>query len=195
MPCSNARLCHNQRDEKQSKRITTGRPCRFIWFLTHFKHIYFLEKNLSAKLLSMTKLQINTVQETWLSVAALDPILVGDIFYLRLFQICPEVRPMFQNSLPEQSKKLLYMLNYIIARLDKLDDIMVDIKKLAQRHCHYGVHVAHYHAVGSALLWTLEQGLGHNWTEDAESAWADCYQLLATAMINASKHVESLTIK
>ncbi|GAA4323387.1 globin domain-containing protein [Flaviaesturariibacter amylovorans] len=136
----------------------------------------------------MNQQQIALVKETWSTVAALDPLVVGDLFYNRLFTIIPEVRPMFRGDIPEQSKKLLHMLHYVIRKLDRLDDIMDEVRKLAQRHVGYGVQATHYHSVGSALLWTLEQGLGEAWTEEAQEAWIACYTLLAGAMIGASAY-------
>jgi hemoglobin-like flavoprotein len=80
------------------------------------------------------------------------------------------------------------MLNYVISKLDRLEEIIGEIEKLARRHTTYGVKEEHYTVVGNALLWTLEKGLGDDWTEELEEAWADCYSTLATAMINASAY-------
>ena len=136
----------------------------------------------------MTSYQISLIKKSWAQVAQIDAETVGSLFYNRLFEIAPEVKPMFsRTSLPEQSKKLLHMLAYIINKLDKLDDILSEVKKLAQRHIHYGVKDEHYTAVGSALLWTLEKGLGDNWIPELESAWIECYTVLSGAMI-ASSH-------
>lgn len=134
----------------------------------------------------MTNHQIHLVKTSWSAVAQFDPVIVGEMFYRRLFQICPEVRPMFTSSLPGQSKKLLHMLNYVIKKLDRLEDIIEDVKKLAIRHGNYGVKNEHYAAVGAALLWTLRQGLGEMWTMDLEAAWTLCYQALSSAMMMAA---------
>jgi nitric oxide dioxygenase len=134
----------------------------------------------------MTHKQIQLIQESWLSIAALDPVMVGDTFYLKLFELCPEVRPMFQRNLPEQSKKLLYMLHYIIVRLDRFDDLAGELQSLARRHVRYGVKEEHYAVVGAALLWALGQALGERWNKETESAWATCYYILSTTMIEKS---------
>lgn len=132
---------------------------------------------------------IELVKESWSIVATLDKETAGNLFYNRLFEIMPEVKPMFERtSIAEQSKKLLVMLSYIIAKLDRLQDIMEEVTKLAQRHNKYGVENEHYTAVGSALLWTLEQGLGSKWNEDLEGAWTELYTTLARAMMSAQKH-------
>ena len=135
----------------------------------------------------MTTTNIELVKKSWALVAAMDMETVGGLFYNRLFEIAPEVKPMFKNnSIPEQSKKLLTMLSYVIAKLDKLDEIIDEVAKLAQRHKGYGVKAEHYTAVGTALLWTLEQGLGTKWNEDLKAAWTEVYTVLSEAMINAA---------
>ena len=80
------------------------------------------------------------------------------------------------------------MLNYVISKLDHLEDIIGEIEKLAKHHTTYGVKEEHYAVVGDALLWTLEKGLGEDWNDELKGAWADCYSTLATAMINAAEY-------
>ena len=120
-------------------------------------------------------------------VATIDPLTVGGLFYNRLFEIAPQLKHMFRNPMPEQSKKLLAMINYVISKLDKLEDILDEVAKLARRHVSYGVKPDHYTIVGEALLWTLEKGLAENWNREVKEAWAGCYQILSSAMINASE--------
>jgi hemoglobin-like flavoprotein len=134
----------------------------------------------------MTPQQIQHVKSTWGMVASLDPEAVGGLFYGRLFEIAPQIRHMFRAPIPEQSKKLLTMIGYVINKLDKLDDIIDEVAKLAQRHVQYGVQPAHYNIVADALLWTLEKGLGEHWTEEVKESWVLCYTTLAGAMIAAA---------
>ena len=49
-----------------------------------------------------------------------------------------------------------------------------------------GVQKEHYATVGAALLWTLEQGLGDDFSEDVNEAWTVVYRLLSSAMIEAA---------
>ena len=78
------------------------------------------------------------------------------------------------------------MIGYVINRLDKLDTILEDVKQLAKRHVKYGVQEEHYEIVGSALLWTLAQALANLFTDEVKQAWANCYSLLASAMLEAT---------
>jgi len=134
----------------------------------------------------MTTQQINTVKHTWNIISALDPVIVGNLFYTRLFSIAPEVKPMFRSSMEEQSKKLISMISYVICKLDKLDDIIDEVAKLAKRHVQYGVEATHYLIVGNALIWTLAQGLDEYWNDEVREAWSKCYTTLSNAMIESA---------
>jgi len=135
----------------------------------------------------MTTRQTEMVKASWQHIAELDAVIVGHLFYTRLFEAHPEVKHLFKSPVPEQSKKLLYMISYVIARLDKLEDIMEDVQRLAQRHVRYGVKEMHYEMVGAALIWTLQKGLADTWNKELEEAWITCYRLLSSAMIDASQ--------
>ena len=133
----------------------------------------------------MTHKQIEIVKSTWAMVSTIDPVAVGALFYNRLFEIAPQVKHLFRNPMPEQSRKLLSMIQYVISKLDRLEDILDEVAQLAQRHGKYGVKPAHFTVVGEALLWTLEQGLGEHWNEETKDAWTKCYLTLSSAMIQS----------
>ena len=127
---------------------------------------------------------IELVKTSWALVAKMNMETVGGLFYNKLFEVMPEAKPMFSRSpIPEQSKKLLGMLSYIVSKLDKLEEILDEVAKLAKRHTVYGVKDEHYSAVGIALLWTLEKGLGAYWNEELEQAWTEVFTTLAGAMM------------
>lgn len=83
------------------------------------------------------------------------------------------------------------MLGYVISKLNKLDDIIYEVKKLAMRHVAYGVHTEDYANVGNALIWTLQQALGADWNNELKAAWTEAYMILAEAMINATNNSAS----
>ena len=103
----------------------------------------------------------------------------------------PQLENLFHTPKEDQSKKLVNMLSIIIGRLDNLEALTEEIKHLAIRHVQYGVKEQHYKAVGTALLWTLQQGLGRDWNEDVRKAWSVCFQILSDTMINASGYKKS----
>lgn len=134
----------------------------------------------------MTKEEIILIKRTWKLFREINPVVVGDTFYSKLFLENPSVRKMFPKDMSLQYQKLIDMLSTIVGRLDTLDELSSDIAAMAQRHVAYGVKPAQYEKVGEALLWTLEQGLGKDYTPEVKEAWTKCYTTLADAMINAT---------
>ena len=142
----------------------------------------------------MTEQQITLVKNSWKIFRDIDPLLIGDVFYSKLFMDHPELKRMFPRNMEEQYKKLIDMLSAVIGRLERLDELTIEIAALAQRHVGYGVKPFHYQIVGEALLWTLQQGLGKDWDDDAKDAWLTCYNILSDTMINASGYAKQNTV-
>lgn len=129
----------------------------------------------------MTPEQIELVQSTWNKVAP-SAEQVAKMFYARLFEVAPEVKPLFTSDMEEQGKKLMQMLNVAVTSLTKLDSIVPAVQELGVRHNDYQVEPQHYDSVGEALLWTLDQGLGDEFTPEVKEAWTETYTTLATVM-------------
>lgn len=136
----------------------------------------------------MTKEQILIVKKTWSYFREIDPVITGDVFYSKLFLDVPQVKNLFHSSREEQAKKLIDMFSIMVGRLDHLEDLTHDIRQLASRHVKYGVRKQHYEAVGTALLWTLQHGLGRDWNHETREAWAACYATISGIMIQASEY-------
>lgn len=134
----------------------------------------------------MTEEQILLVKKSWKKFRGVNPSIVGDLFYSKLFNDNPALRKMFPTEMEKQYEKLIDMLNAIVNRLDRLNEISEEIQAMAQRHVGYGVKPSHYKLVGNALLWTLEKGLGDDWTEEVKTAWVTCYTLLSDTMIKST---------
>lgn len=105
------------------------------------------------------------------------------LFYRRLFEIAPEVKPLFRGEITEQGRKLMATLAVVVHGLDALPSILPAASALAKKHVGYGVTAEHYRPVGAALLWTLEKGLGDAWTPDVAAAWTSAYTTLSAFMI------------
>jgi hemoglobin-like flavoprotein len=130
--------------------------------------------------------QIKLVKRTWKILMGVDPKIIGDAFYSKLFADQPTIRKLFPTDMNQQYIKLVDMLSSIIMNLDHPESISSDIVAMSKRHTGYGVKPSHYTMVGSALLWTLKQGLGSEWNQEIEDAWTICYNSLADAMIQNS---------
>ena len=133
----------------------------------------------------MTPEQIALVQTSFERVAP-NADAVAALFYERLFELDPALRPLFRGDLREQGRKLMAMLHLVVRSLDRLDELVPAVEALGRRHVAYGVRDAHYATVGGALLWTLQQGLRPAFTPATREAWTAAYTLLAGVMQDAA---------
>ncbi|MEM7395507.1 MAG: globin family protein [Verrucomicrobiota bacterium] len=133
----------------------------------------------------MTEDQIKLIQDSWAMVLPIEEA-AAELFYSRLFETAPEVKPLFTTDIKEQGAKLMKMITMVVNGLTKLDAIVPAIQALGKRHVDYGVKDEHYAIVGAALIWTLEQGLGEAFTEEVKVAWLAAYTVLSQTMIEAA---------
>ena len=133
----------------------------------------------------MTPEQVLLVKDSFRKVMPIAGT-AADLFYDRLFTVAPDVRSLFPDDLTEQKKKLIAMLATAVSNLHQLEQISAAVQDLGKRHTAYGVTPKHYQPVGDALLWTLEQGLGTDFTPPVKAAWTEAYVTLAGVMQNAA---------
>jgi len=133
----------------------------------------------------MTPEQKMLVQHTFAKVAP-QADAAAALFYGRLFEIDPTLKALFKGDMAEQGRKLMTMLATAVKGLDRPDELLPAVKNLGVRHVGYGVKDEHYDTVAAALLWTLERGLGADFTPDVKDAWIAVYTLLAGTMQDAA---------
>ncbi|MFK7897945.1 MAG: globin domain-containing protein [Myxococcota bacterium] len=129
-----------------------------------------------------TDREIELVRTTW-SEASKDPAAAAGLFYGRLFEVAPDVKPLFTADIKEQGIKLMQMIGIAVNNMEKIDAIVPALVQLAERHDDYGALPEHYPVVGQVLLETLGKALGESFSAEAEEAWAKTYGALATAML------------
>ena len=132
-----------------------------------------------------TDREIEVVRSTW-SAASQDPDAVATLFYNRLFEVAPGVKPLFSSDMKEQGRKLMQMIGVAVNNMDRIEEIVPAVIELGERHEGYGAEPDHYPVVGEVLLETLKAGLGEAFTDEAEQAWAKTYSALAGLMISRS---------
>jgi len=134
----------------------------------------------------LTAFQKRLVQDSFASIAGIaDDAAI--LFYQRLFELDPSLRGMFRGDMTEQRRKLMQMITAAVKGLDRLEQLVPVVQDLGRRHGKYGVQPSHYDTVGAALLWTLEAGLGRDFTREVKEAWTAVYTLLATTMKEAAR--------
>lgn len=137
--------------------------------------------------MSISMEQKQLVQGSWEKVAPIAET-AAELFYNRLFELDPSLRPLFKSTdLKEQGRKLMQMLAIAVKGLDDVGQLIPAVENLGRRHAGYGVQDEHYDTVGAALLWTLEKGLGEDFTPEVREAWTQTYVVVSTVMKEASK--------
>lgn len=138
----------------------------------------------------MNDATIEQVQKSWTKVLpAVDA--TGRLFYNNLFEEDPKLKELFKGDVEAQSKKLMQMISLAVSKLRNIETLIPALQQLGQRHVDYGVEPAHYDSVARALLRTLQQGLGSQFTPELKNAWVEVYGLLAKVMIEASAQAKS----
>jgi len=129
----------------------------------------------------MTENTITLVQSSFKKVAPIADT-AAEIFYGKLFEMDPGLKPLFKGDMKEQGKKLMSMIGTAVGALTKPEALIPVVQKLGKDHAGYGVTTEMYDKVGGALLYTLGAGLGDDFTEEVEKAWTEVYVLLSTTM-------------
>jgi hemoglobin-like flavoprotein len=130
----------------------------------------------------MHESEIALVQDSWEKVVPIADT-AAKLFYNRLFDIDPSLKQLFaQTDMAEQRKKLMQIITVAVRGLQRIDELLPAIEAMGRRHSGYGVKEEHYTTVATALLWTLEQGLGPAFTPDVRSAWVETYTILSAVM-------------
>jgi hemoglobin-like flavoprotein len=129
----------------------------------------------------MTGEQINLVRR---SFEKIEPIAeqAAALFYAKLFDLDPKLRWLFKGDMKEQGRKLMQVISYAVEYLERIDELLPQVRALGVRHGAYGVSDRDYEAVGKALLWTLEKALSREFTAETKKAWAAVYGVLAENM-------------
>jgi len=135
----------------------------------------------------VTDAQKTIVQNTFAKVAAIDDTAV--LFYQRLFELDPSLRPLFRGAIAEQRRQLILTLGTVVRGLDRFDHLVPLLRSLGRRHAGYAVVNTHYDTFADALLWTLERTLGSDFTSEVNAAWTAVYTQLAMTMKDAAREV------
>ena len=134
----------------------------------------------------MDRRQVDLVRASFAQLPQ-DAEAVGMLFYSWLFKIDPELRQLFRGDMQTQSKLLVTMIATAVENLDRLDLVLSAVRDLGRRHAGYGVKDTDYDTVETALLMTLAQALGGEFSPEVRQAWIACYRTLAEVMKTAAR--------
>ena len=112
----------------------------------------------------------------------------ANLFYDRLFAINPQIEPMFGVTLqPGQGLILVQAINMVVMSLERFETMNPLIRNLGYHLVFHGVREWHYGQAGANLLWTLDNGLGKQWSDEAAMAWSIACQMIAEVMIEGAR--------
>lgn len=133
----------------------------------------------------MTPDQIHLLRR---SFAKIEPqaSLAALAFYRRLFELAPQVRPLFKSDIESQATKLMDMIGLAVSLTDHPGSMESDLRELGARHIDYGALDAHYPVVGAALLDMLAEILGEEFTPATKAAWVEFYGLVSQKMMEGA---------
>ena len=114
-----------------------------------------------------------------------------DVFYARLFETAPAVKPLFAGTdLKRQKAMLLATLVLLRKSLRDLDAIVPKLRELGARHVAYGAAPEHYPVVGEVLIGAMATVAGSAWRPEYEEAWAGAFAIVAGAMIEGAESAQ-----
>ena len=128
---------------------------------------------------------VQLIRDSW---AKAEPYIadISQFFYGMLFTLAPTTRDFFPINMEIQRGRLVRALVHIVQMVDRPDDLAPFLQQLGRDHRKFGVVPRHYEAVGTALLASLKNHLGREWTPQVERAWAEAFTIAARAMQDAA---------
>ncbi|WP_298428194.1 globin domain-containing protein [Rhodoblastus sp.] len=138
----------------------------------------------------MTPEQVTLIRESFARVAPVSDRM-ATMFYARLFEIAPELRPLFKSDIVQQGRKFMATLTVAVTSLDDFERLRPAFQALARQHFSLGVRAENFAPLGEALIWALGQGLGDDFTEETRAAWEAAYASIAAAMKSAAAQARS----
>ncbi len=137
----------------------------------------------------ITATQIDLIQTSFQQVLPIADT-AGMLLYERIFTLAPETRSLFDDDIRPQAKRLMAAVKVVVDGLGDLEAVAPMLVRLGARHTRYGVRPEHFEVGCTALMWTLEQGLGESFTPPVRDAWAAAWNVIADAMTSGMHQAE-----
>ncbi len=130
----------------------------------------------------MTDAELEQLRESYSKLkdeAVRDPA----FFYDALFRHAPELRQLFREDLEGQGMKFMTTLGVILAKLDDESAVDPHFQELGKRHASLGVHTSHFAPMEEALVDSLRNALGEEFTPELEALWRRAFEEISARMI------------
>ncbi len=145
------------------------------------------EKHTLHEVVDFAKPDVHYLVQTTFETVAARKEEAAAIFYTKLFELAPYVRPLFANTdMRVQGQMLMNMIGAAVRGLDRIEELRPQLVELGKRHLTYGVEIPHYAVVEACLLYTVETLAGPSFNLDVKLAWTEIYNFIAETMIESS---------
>lgn len=134
----------------------------------------------------MTQNQIDLIRDSWSKVSWQSPQLVAS-FHVHLFNVDHEAQSLFVSGNSNKVTGMMMVIDVAVGMLDQWENFVQTLRDFGRRHVVYGVSESHYAGFGDALLLTLRELLGSEFTHEAQAAWRAFYQRMTHSMLEGSK--------
>ena len=101
-------------------------------------------------------------------------------FYRHFFELVPDARRLFPDELMD-------MIAAIVGALDQRELFQSIIRQTGRQHASFGVTPSHYLAFRDALIASLEEQFGAEFTPALRQAWLALYEAVRGEMIKAAQ--------
>jgi hemoglobin-like flavoprotein len=107
-------------------------------------------------------------------------------FYRRLFDACPEARPLFKKDMALQRQHLAATLAILVRNLPFLDVLEEPFMELGVQHVLFGARPEQYPVVRDSLLASLAESIGKNFTPEVEKDWTGLLDHVVAVMLKGA---------
>ena len=135
--------------------------------------------------------QVHLIRKSFAELSRHDHV-AALVFYRRLFEVDPTLRPLFVGDIEQQAKKLIDMLAALISMLERPVGLDMELRAMGARHADYGVKDEHYATVGGALIDMLSEVLGNKFTPATREAWLALYGAVEATMKRGAADAEAV---
>lgn len=107
-------------------------------------------------------------------------------FYYFLFELLPEVKPLFKKGMQAQGRMLANVVKYIILNLQDKNALTFksSLQHLARTHNQKNITPEHYSVMGMCLVHTVRLCCGEVYfTEEHKDAWVQIYSKMMSVII------------
>lgn len=81
------------------------------------------------------------------------------------------------------------LLAFVIAHLDRPEELIPVVRGIGARHAAQGIRAAHYAAIGEVFLLSLESWVGEEWSDNQAACWRGLFAQISAELLAAQRQL------